>query len=206
MLKKVISIIIVLCVVISISVMAENENMAIENSAPEISEQNPQNPGEPPQGGRGNMGMPPSGDMQGRTQPTMPNGEMPPEGMNRGQRPSGDFVPPENSGEFTPPQSEFPSPQNNVVNNNTEATTPQTAGDTFEENSPIPGGNQQFGGQMPGGMGGFFGNMQNFNEQNQEEQPKGFWGFAKTYSTPITSVVLLGLAFIFVIFYRRKNY
>ena len=30
--------------------------------------------------------------------------------------------------------------------------------------------------------------------------------FAKTYSTPIISVVLLAFAFVFVIFYKRKNY
>ena len=147
MLKKIIPIAIALCLLFSISVMAENTSAVPDDTAAGASQQMPQ--GERPQGGRGNMGMPLSEDLQGRTPPNMPNGE---------------------------------------------------------ESGQTQGGNQQFSGQMPGGMGVFPGNMQNFNGQTQEEQPKGFLGFVKTYSTPITSVVLLGLAFIFVIFYRRKNY
>ncbi len=188
MLKKIIPIAIALCLIFSISVMAENTSAVTDGTASGASQQMPQ--GEHPQGGRGNMGMHPSGDMQGRTPPNMPNGEMP-------------------QGEFTPPQ-------NAVKANGTEATEPnadagiteenQQTQENGEESNQTQGGNQQFGGQVPGGMGGFPGNMQNFNGQTQEEQPKGFLGFAKTYSTPITSVVLLGFAFIFVIFYRRKNY
>lgn len=147
MLKKVIPIAIALCLIFSISVMAENTSAVTDGTAAGASQQMPQ--GERPQGGRANMGMPPGGDMQGRTPPDMPNGE---------------------------------------------------------QSGQAQDGNRQFGGQMPGGMGGFPGNVQNFNGQTQEEQPKGFLGFVKTYSTPITSVILLALAFIFVIFYRRKNY
>ena len=187
MLKKIIPIAIALCLIFSISVMAENTSAVTDGTATGTSQQIPQ--GERPQGGRGNMGMPPSGDMQGRTPPNMPNGEMP-------------------QGEFTPPQS-------NVNTNSTETVTPpandgaaenEQTQENGEQSGQTQGGNQQFGGQMPGGMGGFPGNMQNINGQTQQEQPKGFLGFVKTYSTPITSVVLLGLAFIFVIFYRRKNY
>ncbi len=198
MLKKVIPIALSLCLIFSISVMAVNENPVNEDSVPEVSEQIPQNAEELPQGEESNTGMPLSGDMQGRTPPNISNGEMPPEGMNRGQRPQGNFTPPQNAGEFTPPQ--------NTDATNTEATAPQTNSNESSESSQVPGGNQQFGGQMPGGMGGFPGNMQNFNSQTQEEAPKGFLGFVKTYSTPITSVIILILAFIFVIFYRRKNY
>ena len=60
--------------------------------------------------------------------------------------------------------------------------------------------------KMPEGMGSFPGNIQNPNQNTKTEQEIGFWGFVKAYSTPITSVILLALAFIFVIFYRRKNY
>ena len=210
MLKKVIPIAIALCLIFSISVMAENTSAVTDGAAAGASQQMPQ--GERPQGGRGNMGMPPRGDMQGRTPPNMPNGEMPqgeftpPEGFTP---PDGEFTPPQNAGEFTPLQ-------NDVKTNGTEATESnvdagiaeknQQTQENGEQSGQTQGGNQQFGGQMPGGMGGFPGNMQNFNGQTQEEQPKGFLGFVKTYSTPITSVVLLGLAFIFVIFYRRKNY
>ncbi len=198
MLKKVIPIVLMLCLLFSISVMAENENPISEENVPEVSQQIPQDAEELPQGEESNTGMPPSGDMQGRTPPNMPNGEMPPEGMNRGQRPQRNFTPPQNAGEFTPPQ--------NTDATNTEATAPQTKSNESSENSQVPGGNHQFGGQMPGGMGGFPDNMQNFNEQTHEEVPMAFLGFVKTYSTPITSVILLALAFVFVIFYRRKNY
>lgn len=50
------------------------------------------------------------------------------------------------------------------------------------------------------------GDMQDTNQDIHAEQETSFLGFVKTYSTPITSVILLFLAFIFVIFYRRKNY
>ncbi len=190
MLKKVIPIILMLCLIFSISVMAENENPVSEETVPEVSQQMPQGAEGRPQGGQGNMGIPPSGEMPTRgTPPNMPNGKMPPEGMNRDQRPQGELAP----------------PQTNETNNNTEIATSH-GGDTSTENPQVPSGNHQFGGQMPGGMGGFPGNMQNFNGQTQEEVPTGFLGFVKTNSTPITSVILLALAFIFVIFYRRKNY
>ena len=198
MLKKVIPIVILLCLIFSISVIAENEMPTSEDTVTEVSEQMPQGAEERPQGVRRNMGTPPSGAMQGRTPPNMPNGEMP---QGEFTPPEG-FTPPQNAGEFAPPESS---------KNNAEAVTPpanenvttenkQTQGNGTESNQ-TPGRNQQFG-----GMGGFPGNMQNFNGQTQEDAPKGFLGFVKTYSTPITSVVLLGLAFIFVIFYRRKNY
>ena len=162
MFKKVIPIVISLCLIFSISVMAENTSAVTDGSAAGASQQ-------------------------------MPQGEFtPPEG----------FTPPQNAGEFAPPESS---------KNNAEAVTPpanenvttenQQTQENGTESNQTPGRNQQFG-----GMGGFPGNMQNFNGQTQEDAPKGFLGFVKTYSTPITSVVLLGLAFIFVIFYRRKNY
>ena len=62
-------------------------------------------------------------------------------------------------------------------------------------------GENPMGGQMPGG---FRGGMPNFGQQ--ETQPMGFGGFVKTYQTPILSVILLGVAFLFVIFYKRKHY
>ena len=208
MLKKVITITIALCLIFSISVMAENTSAVTDGSAAEASQQMSQ--GERPQGGRGNMGMPPSGDMQGRTPPNMPNGEMPqgeftpPEGFTP---PNGEFTPPQNAGEFAPPQSNANNTETPVPKTDTGITEEnQQTQENGEESNQFPGGNQQFGGQMPGSMGGFSGNMQSFNGQTQENAPKGFLGFVKTYSTPITSVVLLGLAFIFVIFYRRKNY
>ena len=145
MLKKIIPIVLTLCLIFGVSVMAENTNPVNDGAVPEISEQTPQNKEELPQGSGDNMEIPPMGDMQnGGMPPNMQNGGMSREGMNNGQ--------------------------------------------------------------MPGGMGEFPGNMQNFNGQTQEEEPMTFSGFVKTNSTPITSVILLAFAFVFVIFYRRKNY
>ena len=217
MFKKVIPIVLVLCLIFGISAMAENANEVADGSVAGATQQMPR--GERPGGGRGNMGMPPSGDMNGRTPPNMPNGEMP----------SGDFAPPEG---FAPPDGEFAPVQNrselssakSKEGNTAETTAPKTdapttdapktdAGITEEqqnspENTEESGQTQNESSQlvsdMPEGMGRFPGSMQ--NGQNAAEKPTGFFGFVKTYSTPITSVVLLGPAFIFVIFYRRKNY
>ena len=194
MLKKIISITLLLCLMFSINVMAENENPVSENAA------------QTAQSNQDNMGMPAPGERQGRTPPSMPNGEMMPEGMNRGQRPSGDFVPQQNGGEFIPPQGEFALQENNNVTDNTEAAPSQTEVGEATKNTEMPNNNQQFDGQMPGAMGAFPGNLQSFNGQGQQEVPEGFLGFIKTYATPITSVIFLALAFIFVIFYKRKNY
>lgn len=199
MLKKVIPIVISLCLIFSISVMAENEIPATEEMVTEVSEQISQGAEEQPQGVRGNMGTPPSGDMQGRTPPTIPNGKIPREGMNRGQKPSGEFTPPQNTDvekNENVPQS---TPKSHETTEN-ETSTDEKSNHNIEENP-------QFEGRMPGGIqGGFPGNMQSNSGQTQEAEPMTFGSFAKTYSTPITSVILLALAFIFVIFYRRKNY
>ena len=203
MIKKVAPIVAVLCLIFSISAMAENTSTVTDGSDISVSQQMPQ--GELQQGGRGNMGMPPSGDMQGRTPPYMPDGKMP---QGEFAPPEG-FTPPKNSGEFTPSQ-------NDVKTIGTEANEPnedvgiteenKQKQDNVEQSAQTQSENQQFGGRISGDMGGFPGNMQNFNGQTQEDTPKGFMGFVKTYFTPIISVVLLGLAYIFVIFYRRKNF
>lgn len=204
MLKKVIAIVISLSLIFAVCVMAENEDIVVQEPAGEMSEQVPPGIEELPQGSANiDMGQP--GDMQGTTPPAMQGGNVSPEGIKRGQRPQGNFTPPDNAEGFTPPGGGFNPMQNNDVNN-IEATEPQTDGNISEENPQMPDDNQQFDGQMPGGMGSFPGNMQNFNGQTQEDAPQGFLGFVKTYSTPVTSVILLFLAFIFVIFYRRKNY
>ena len=196
MFKKVIPIVISLCLIFSISVMAENTSAVTDGSAAGSPQQMSQ--GERTQGGRGNMGTPQSGAMQGRIPPNMPNGEMP---QGEFTPPKG-FTPPQNAGEFAPTESR---------KNNAEAVTPpanenvttenQQTQENGTESNQTPGRNQQFG-----GMGGFPGNMQSNSGQTQEAEPMTFGSFVKTYSTPITSVILLALAFIFVIFYRRKNY
>ena len=154
MFKKVIPIVISLCLIFSVSVMAENTSAVTDGSAAGTSQQMPQGErpqGERPQGGRGNMGMPPNGDMQGRMPPNMPDGEMP---QGEFTPPEG-FTPPQNAGEFAPPESS---------KNNAEAVTPpanenvttenQQTQENGTESNQTPGRNQQFGGQMPEGMGG----------------------------------------------------
>ena len=199
MLKKVIPIVILLCLIFSISVIAENEMTTSEDTVTEVSEQIPQGAEERPQGVRRNMGTPPSGDMQGRTSPTMPNGKTPREGMNRGQKPSGEVTPPQNT--------EFGNTEKVSQSTPAAKETAENETSTDEQNNHNTEEKSQFEGRMPGGMqGGFPGNMQNNNQHTKDAEPMTFWGFVKTYSTPITSVILLALAFIFVIFYRRKNY
>lgn len=186
--KKVISVAMAVCLLLGIGIMTVG-------AMPETEPQTQQNQGQRPGGGRG--GMPQMGEM--------PSGEFtPPEGFTL---PEG-FTPPQMEGEFTPPQR-------NESNVNTPALTPEAGEESVRENGQTTENSQAaaetqqenvpFGGQMPEGMGSFPGNMQN-SRDTATEQETGFLGFVKTYSTPILSVVLLGLAFLFVIFYRRKNY
>ena len=183
MFKKILLITVLICLVFSICASAENTISVTNETVPGASQQMPQ-------GDRGNMRVPPNGEMPVRgTPPNMPNGEMPAGGMNRNQTSPSNVPPTQNQNPTNSAPQQVPS----------DDSLPA-------ENSQTPNGNQQFGGRMPGGMGGFPGNIQNFGERNQEEVPAGFRGFVKTYSTPIISLILLGLAFIFVIFYKRKNY
>lgn len=112
------------------------------------------------------------------------------------------------SGEITPPQNAEVDSAVNVPQSTPAAKeTAENTTSTDEQNNHDTEENPQFEGRMPGGMQGSFpGNMQNNNQQTKDAEPMTFWGFVKTYSTPIASVILLALAFIFVIFYRRKNY
>ena len=164
MFKKVISIVIMLCLISAISVGAQNG--ALHESG--------QDAGGQMQGGWGNM--PPMGEM-----------------------PSGEFAPPEG---FTQPTGETAPTRTDDGNEQSAAPGTDSAENGENQQNPenagqMQGGNFPFGGRMPEGMGGFPGNMQ--NAQNTEaEQPAGFWGFVRTYSTPLISIVLLVLAFIFV--------
>lgn len=185
MLKKLIVAICLMCFAFSFSVFAENQNTVSEQTSPQAALGNPNE----------NMIAPPS----------EANGEMPSRNVNRGERPTENFNPSQNEGrfgrargDFVPPQGDFVPLQQNDVNKTESTDTNQ------DKNFQMPGGNQQFGGQMPEGMGRNPFDMQNQNTETEQE--KGFWGFVKTNITPIISVILLALAFVFVIFYKRKNY
>ena len=109
----------------------------------------------------------------------------PPEGFNPG---NGEFTPPENievqGGENTEPHGETPveNPQGEVK----------------------PQGNGQFGGGIPNGQGDW--NNMFGQQQTVQEQPTGFELLLQQYLTPAISLLLLILAFVFVIFYKRKQY
>lgn len=49
-------------------------------------------------------------------------------------------------------------------------------------------------------------NMTDNAQNTQEQQTTGFLGFIENYFTPVISVILLILAFIFVIFYKKRQY
>lgn len=62
-----------------------------------------------------------------------------------------------------------------------------------------------------GGQGGMNNGMREENTQNTEAAGEtgstgGIAAFLKTYNTPITAVILLIFAFVFVIFYKRKRF
>lgn len=125
----------------------------------------------------------PSGEMP----PAIPEGEMPP------AIPESEMTPSQDSGsaEFENGQQTQPSDSENIKDTTT---------DTTNENS-----NRMQRGGMGGGMGGMQGNTQK-TENTETASQSGILDFIKTYSTPITAVILLALAFVFVIFYKRKTY
>ena len=179
MIKRVITIVLSLCLIFSISAMAQGVNGDMPQGMPEMR-------GERPSGGRGGMGMPPSGEMpEGFTPPSMADRKMP----------NGDFAPPEG---FTPPENVGgAAPQNGGAVNNVTATTPPVENsattqppENTKQTNQMQGG-MQFGGEMTEEMKGIFANMQGGNMNAQEETQAGFIGFVKEYSTPVTSVILL---------------
>lgn len=194
MIKRVITIVLSLCLLFSISVMAQGISGDMPQGMPEMR-------GERPAGNRGGMGMPPNAEMpEGFAPPSMQNGKMP-----EGFTPPEGFQPPQNADNFAPRQ-------NGAADNKVSATTPPAdSGDNTqtpenaEKTNQMQGG-MQFGGEMPEEMKEFFANMQGGNMNAQEEQETGIIGFVKEYSTPVTSIILLIFAYIFVIFYKRKHY
>ena len=117
-------------------------------------------------------------------------GRFNPENIPQGERP-----------QFNPDGAsvgEIPQRQQNAI------PVEETAQPTPPETSPEE--NSQNFSQFPDGMQQPRGGMQWEEQQQESEEPMTFFRFITTYSTPIISVLLLGLAFIFVIFYKRKNY
>ena len=123
----------------------------------------------------------------------MPREEFNQEGRMRGERPmpSGE-MPPMANGEI--PETPRTPNENGEISQGENNTT---------ENWQRPNGNMEFGGRGPFGRGFNENEMQN---PTQEVGLKEEVNFFEEYFTPILSVVLLVLAFIFVIFYKKKSY
>ena len=129
------------------------------------------------------MAVPPEGMPQGAP-PNMP------EWMPRGEMPQG-----------APPNMPEGMPQGEMP----RGEMPQGAPPEMQGEMPqgvvaeeVPAQNGEVPMQMPWG---------NRDMQNTETvQETGIKGFLKTYATPVISVILLILAFIFVVFYKRKRY
>ncbi|MDO4618008.1 MAG: hypothetical protein Q4B31_00630 [Clostridia bacterium] len=130
------------------------------------------------------------GERQGRQRPNGENLPVPPEGM---EFPEGMPEMPE-KGEFTPPED-------------TELTPPQNNDETgIEENFDNPNFQRPSRGDGNPVMqnGNFEENMQ--NQTTEEKESYSLSKFIKEYQTPIISIVLLIIAFVFVKLYKRKNY
>ncbi len=200
----------VLCMIITaFSVFVSAENAQKDQGADVAAEQSmPQDARV--QGGRSGMGgmRHPSGERpqmpSGTERPKMPsNGEMP-------QRPDGE-VPAEFNGDM-PNFSRGEVVQQPNVGATTQGDTAQKEnGETKVSESGETASDKSF--EMPqngrngmGGMDGFGGMMPGQNGSVAESTPMTFMGFLKEYQTPIIAVILLALAFVFVVFYKKKNY
>ena len=179
MIKKILPIVLSLCLILGVSASAANtadnsgQSEAVQDMVPPGGGGRPGGGG---MGGRGGMGGAPMGEM--------PNGEM--------------------------PEGEMPEMSNGEMPEMPEdgAEMPQTDVNAGEENpqSATGGGNRMQRGEYGGAMDGSM-QVSTGNENTETEKSAlSVTDFIKTYSTPITSVILLIFAFIFVIFYKRKRY
>lgn len=108
-----------------------------------------------------------------------------------------------------PPEITIPDngnmPRFEVEDKGNMPTIPQSS-----ENTDVTDGEntQQPWGGMQGGRGQFgtFPGMQQDDAQVEQKTSKTFKDIVLEYLTPIISVVLLAIAFVFVIFYKRKTY
>lgn len=160
----------------------------------------------PPAGAEGGarMGRGPGGRAGGMRPPmgenadgTVPQRGMPPQ-MSAGENPSGADMPleiPDRAGnsEIQPPQ--MPMERNRMTED----------GSVGEQ--PGEFGNGGRGGMSDmGDMGGFGGMQEPQSENTVQPTEEAETPVLTEYSTPVISIVLLALAFVFVIFYKRKTY
>ena len=165
----------------SISVLAENSADSTNEDVPAVSEGMPAQERGSRQGGggRGGMQAPPQGE-------NPPSGEMP--AMQGG---------------------EVPQPQDNG-NAGTESGHPSQPAKDETATDGDGTANEDSNRIQKDGMGGDMNAEMPTNTANAEadatQSSTGILSFVKTYSTPITAVILLIFAFIFVKLYRRRSY
>lgn len=157
MIKRILPIILCLCLIFGINAMALNPDYDTNADTPAVSEEIPVQEEGRMHGGPGDMaGHHPDGENAPDDKvPDMPNGDMmPPEGVENGEK------------------NKFP--------NESLGMGDEIVNDDIKNN--------------------------NENTEKISEEQNGIIEFIKTYSTPVISVILLMFAFIFVKFYKRKNY
>ncbi len=151
--------------------------------------------GNPPSGMQRPQGTPPEG-ME------LPEGAEPPQGMPEDREVfSGDEQGQKKQENTDDTQLDAEQPTNETDENANQPQGQDANGEVPQNqtgNQMTPP-NMDFGGDnMSGGFGR--------NNFQTETEPMTFMGFVKEYQTPIISVVLLLLAFVFVKLYKRKNY
>lgn len=186
MIGKITAFLLCFMLVFSFGVCAENTADTGSQDAQPTIEQQGEMPmrggnGERMGGGRqGGMGRPPMGEM--------PQGER----MQPPQMPTD-----ENGNAMQPPQMQNETPSGETAQ---QPIADNAEGAAENEQNQLQLG--EFTGGMPRGndMSGVL------NINDTQPAKSSVLEFVKTNSTPIISIILLALAFVFVIFYRRKNY
>lgn len=197
--KKIIPIILCLVLVFNINVLAED------------SANTPADTQEMPMGreGRREGGGRPGMEVSGDETTAMPEGEM----SAQGGRQEGDMgmeAPTQGKDEIHEGKMASMQDGENAQFENvgqSQPTNSENTEDTAEDRNRMQRGDMGGMGDFMGGMNGKVQeNLRDAEETTETHAENGTLGFIKTYSTPITAVILLIFAFIFVIFYKRKSY
>lgn len=167
---------IILCIILALSVCVSGAETEEETSIPAVTEEFPMPEGAEPP-------------------------QMPPDGERMGGGRHGGGQPPQMQGS----ENAMSTDMGNVEGSTNEDTTQSDAVPDDAQMQQPSGGRGGFGGSG-GGMGMMPEDFQQQGDMATQTGTKSILQFAKEYSTPIISVILLFLAFPFVIFYRKKNY
>ena len=113
---------------------------------------------------------------------------------------------PKRQGGFQMPERDFQIPEGNFQMPEGDFQMPGGSSQMPESDTNRSSRENMFGqeGFRPGNFSGDIWGGQSTDISN--EQNAGFAAFLKEYMTPAISLVLLAFSFVFVIFYKRKNY